>query len=204
MIRYNIKHSPIKWTSRHVKGHQDDAKRFGDLNEWGQMNVLADQLAKEELRRNHPVLQGPLMAGQAWRFRCGEVEIAGDAKRQIRTALHEPTMQQRWKTQFGVNESDEEFDWFAKHNARIGSVRTNLVQGKHSKDPTCPCCGELEMTDHIYQCKSTTMQVAYDVNIAELRDHLRATTSKAITEKFLKSAAQREKDRTAKLMTTGT
>jgi len=60
-----------------------------------------------------------------------------------------------------VNESDEEFDWdvfkwickskpdwkkiwFAKHNARIGSVRTNLVRRKHSEDPTCPCCGELD------------------------------------------------------------
>ena len=72
------------------------------------------------------------------------VETSGDAKRQIRTTLHKPTMQQRWKKQFGVNDSDEEFDWdvfkwickskpdwkkiwFAKHNARIGSVRTNLV-----------------------------------------------------------------------------
>ena len=35
MIRYNIKHSPIKWASRHVKGHQDDAKRFGELDEGG-------------------------------------------------------------------------------------------------------------------------------------------------------------------------
>jgi len=101
-----------------------------------------------------------------------------------------------------VNESEEEFNWdvfkricksvpdwkkiwFAKHNARIGLVRTNLVRRKHSDDPTCPCCGDLEMTEHIYQCKSTTMQAAYDVNIAELRDHLRATTSKAITETIL-------------------
>jgi len=146
--------------------------------------------------------EGALMAGQAWRLRCGEVEIAGDAERQIWPALHEPTMQQCWKTQFGVNESDEEFDWdvfkrickskpdwkkkcFAKHNARIGSVRTNLVRRKHSGDPTCPYCGDLETTDHIYQCKSTTMQAAYDINIAELRDHLRATTSKAITETIL-------------------
>jgi len=29
------------------------------------------------------------------------------------------------------------------------------------------------------------MQAAYDVNIAELRDHLRATTSKAITETII-------------------
>jgi len=49
MIRYNIKHSPITWVSRHVKGHQDDAGRFGELNEWGQVNVLAGQLVKEEL-----------------------------------------------------------------------------------------------------------------------------------------------------------
>jgi len=40
------------------------------------------------------------------------------------------------------------------------------------------------------------MQAAYDVNIAELRDHLRATTSKAITATILEicSATRERRD----------
>ena len=202
MIRYHIKNSPIKWTCKHVKGHQDSKMKFEDLDEWGQANVIADQLAKEELRRNRPILQGPLLEGQAWQLSCGDIQIAGDSERQIRNALHEQTMHQRWKTQFGLDEIEEEFNWdafkrncvskpdwqkvwFAKFNARIGSVRTNLVRRKHSEDPTCPCCGELETTEHIYQCKSANMQAAYDVHMEELTSHLRATTSKAITDSII-------------------
>jgi len=38
------------------------------------VNVLADQLAKEELRRNRPILQGAITAGQAWRIKQIEAE----------------------------------------------------------------------------------------------------------------------------------
>ena len=41
-----IKESPITWTFRHVKGHQDKIKELDTLDIWEQMNVKADELAK--------------------------------------------------------------------------------------------------------------------------------------------------------------
>jgi len=34
MIKYHLKQSPILWVKKHVKGHQDDHKKFKDLDEW--------------------------------------------------------------------------------------------------------------------------------------------------------------------------
>ena len=44
-----IKSSSIKWTFSHVKGHQDDEVSFEHLTREAQLNVLADQLAKEKM-----------------------------------------------------------------------------------------------------------------------------------------------------------
>ena len=45
-LRYCLKQRPIKWSFRHVKGHQDDHKNYTILDKWGQLNVDADRLAK--------------------------------------------------------------------------------------------------------------------------------------------------------------
>ena len=55
MIKYRLKQSLIQCVKKHVKGHQDDHKKFKDLDEWSQANVLADQLAKAELRMRNVV-----------------------------------------------------------------------------------------------------------------------------------------------------
>jgi len=69
--RYHIKNSPITWASKHIKG-QDDAKKFGELDEeWSQANVLADQLAKEELCRYRPVLREVYY----WQVNCGDYAV---------------------------------------------------------------------------------------------------------------------------------
>ena len=33
----------------HIKGHQDDDKDFWELDRWGQLNVIADGIAKDEM-----------------------------------------------------------------------------------------------------------------------------------------------------------
>ena len=44
-----IKDSPLTWTFRHIKGHQDDMKDIHELTEWEQMNVKVDARAKSLL-----------------------------------------------------------------------------------------------------------------------------------------------------------
>jgi len=77
--------------------------------------------------------------------------------------------------------------WFVKHNARIRPVKYNLVRRKHDDDPICPCCGALETTDHTFICDNAKMEEAFITNIADHESHLRATTSKAISDSILET-----------------
>ena len=205
MIKYHLKHSPIQWVKKHVKGHQDDHKKFKDLDEWSQANVLADQLAKAELRLGNTVDTDCILAGQTWTLRCNGKLITGDVERLLRNNLHEDPMRRRWCMQFGIpnNEvSAVDWDtfkrvckanpewkkvWFAKHNARIRPVKYNLVRRKHDDDPTCPCCGALETNDHTFICDDAKVEEAFIANLADLESHLRATTSKAISDSILET-----------------
>jgi len=95
MIKYHLKQSPIQWAKKHVKGHQDDHKKFKDLDEWSQANVLADQVAKAELRLGNTVYTDCILAGQNWTLRCNRKLITGDVERLLRNNLHEDPMRKR-------------------------------------------------------------------------------------------------------------
>jgi hypothetical protein len=41
--------SPITWTLRHIKGHQDDSKPMPDLDRWARLNVEMDTRAKTHI-----------------------------------------------------------------------------------------------------------------------------------------------------------
>ena len=81
MIKYHLKQSSIQWVKKHVKGHQDDHQNFKDLDEWSQSNILADQLAKAELRLGNIVKTDCILAGQKWTLRCNGKKITGDVER---------------------------------------------------------------------------------------------------------------------------
>lgn len=49
-IRAVIKTSPIKWRGEHVKGHQDNFKKFEHLSNTAKSNVIVDYLALEQLK----------------------------------------------------------------------------------------------------------------------------------------------------------
>jgi len=47
--------SPLKWTFKHVEGHQDDTKALDKFDQWARLNVEVDELAKAH---------GPIAAAQ--------------------------------------------------------------------------------------------------------------------------------------------
>jgi len=145
------------------------------------------------------------LAGQNWQLYCNGKMISGDIDRLLRNNLHEEKMHNRWCTQFGIEGDDvAKYDWdtfkrvcraspegkkiwFAKHNARIGPVKYNLVRRKHDDDPTCPRCGDLETTEHTFMCKDEKMEEAFNTHLEPLESHLRGTTTKAIAESILET-----------------
>ena len=69
MIRFHIANSPIKWSHKHVKGHQDTNTPYNDLGMISQANVDIDLLAKIELRRNREIDESKVLPGQCWRLK---------------------------------------------------------------------------------------------------------------------------------------
>ena len=94
-----------------------------------------------------------------------------------------------WDTFKRVCKANPEWNnlWFTKHKARIRPVKYNLVRRKHDDNPTCPCCGALETTDHTFVCDEAKIEEAFITHIADLKSHLRATTPKAISDSIMEA-----------------
>ena len=72
MTRFQLKNSPLKWTHKHVKGHQDNNTTYENLDIISQANVDVDTLAKIELLRNRQVDDGKVLPGQCWKLKHTE------------------------------------------------------------------------------------------------------------------------------------
>ena len=71
-----------------------------------------------------------------------------------------------------------------------------MVQRKHSEDPTCLCCEEMENTEHILQCQSVTQEEMFTREKTNLKIYLSDVTSwefrGAITELIKAFREQRD------------
>ena len=72
MTCFQLKNSPLKWTHKHVKGHQDNNTTYENLDIISQANVDVDTLAKIELLRNRQVDDGKVLPGQCWKLKHTE------------------------------------------------------------------------------------------------------------------------------------
>ena len=76
----------------HIKGHQDDKKKFHQLNRWAQLNVIAYFSAKDRLQQH--ILQGTditlsMYLGE-WRSYClGETKCEDMAHQKIKQWIYE-------------------------------------------------------------------------------------------------------------------
>ena len=69
-IRWVIQQSPITWTHRHIKGHQDD-DGTEPLDRWATLNVEMDNLAKAFWADQFEtaVVRNLVFPGEYWPFR---------------------------------------------------------------------------------------------------------------------------------------
>ena len=70
-MKYEIKEwKGFKCHFQHVNGHQDDIKKYEELNEWEKVNIEADTLVKHALLKyttqGSPRIDIPLTKGDKW------------------------------------------------------------------------------------------------------------------------------------------
>ena len=196
MIRFHLANSTLKWRHRHIKGHQDDNRKYDDLDIISQANVDVDILAKEELNRDREVSDEQVLLGQCWRIKNvtnGEY-IQGNIESALRRLIYEDIMKDIWGNKLSIRRTIKPDEWLLlqkvntahlewehffsiKYLSGILPTKVNMVQRKHAEDPTCPCCEEIENTEHILQCQSVTQGETFTRESVNLTNYLLDVTS---------------------------
>ena len=87
MIRYHLRRSPIRWTYRHIKGHQDRTTNFQHLTEAAQANIIADSETKRQLSKEDIPIHSKLRVGEPWTLTCHGEDIRGQVEAQLRLII---------------------------------------------------------------------------------------------------------------------
>ncbi|GFH61757.1 hypothetical protein CTEN210_18233 [Chaetoceros tenuissimus] len=203
MIRYHLSISPLKWTKKHVKGHQDKKIPYDKLDVMAQANVDVDKMAKEELRRNIQVTQERILKGQSWKIYSIRLRtwITGNIEKEIRAACYENEMKMIWERKCNdITISDKEWMNFQKlckeqpeqsklflfkYGMNILPTKKNMKRRKHDDSDRCPSCQEVENNDHLITCKCSKRKLALQDELEELEKELKKHTSKQIRDAIM-------------------
>jgi hypothetical protein len=86
---------PVEWTTRHIKGHQDDDLSYDHLDRWGQLNVEADALAKAVLSSGQGYVCRYLVPLEPWSVWFKGKKLSQLSK-QIYYIIHYKTAKEYW------------------------------------------------------------------------------------------------------------
>ena len=194
-IRRKIQKSPITWKWRWVEGHQDDGKKYKDLDRWAQLNVECDGMAKEYWNSRRLVDKRP--ANQEFSDEHWSVWIEGKKLTKLdKHKLYEFTFGDRtrayWHRKHSItpdlikNINWDACDyalsklpfgkrrWLLKHITGFCGIGTRALKRRHQDHDECPRCGEREDIPHIVKCKGNGTNEVFTLALQDLA--LRMTT----------------------------
>ena len=175
-IRQAIFISPIRWKHQHVLGHQDEGEDFLRLDPMAQGNVMVDFLASSHLQ--HSSINTPFEP-LPWTPYIGPKVICGNIEKTLLIDIYRRPMIQFWSRKLNIPDNMiDQCDWdsyfrsvrtqssrdrpnILKYNSRLLPVGKNLKRRRHSDYDMCPCCGEMEDHDHVYQCSHPEMEKVF-------------------------------------------
>ena len=206
-IRTLIKRTQIKWTWRHVDGHQleDPFLEYGDLDRWGQLNEDMDLQAKALLHiMNHDRTLQYRIYAEPWTLWVGNEKVSANTPDRIRWATDGPRCIARWNKhhKFGTASSnDVDWDatedmmdslpnararWTTKHSFGMCGVGKWMLRWKKRTTADCPHCGEFEDAVHVWLCHSQAAADQWTTALADLEAWLdKHNTDPALRELLL-------------------
>jgi hypothetical protein len=190
-IRKKLSHSRLKWTPRHVDGHQDKHTSYLRLDMWGQLNVEMDSLAKtywnetsEEIRPFYP------QSNHGWSLWIKERKLSSWNRTELYNHAKSTTILQHWSQRRNIPQNlIRSIDWEAGQNAirllglnralwipkwlagfaPVGKVQQRNGIQDHAE---CPRCAEFETTEHVILCQAPNAKRQWDANIAKVTQWL--------------------------------
>lgn len=177
----------IKWTTLHIKGHQDDHKEVKELDRWGQLNVEADSLAKSAI---------PCAKASNWHYIVPEepcsVWYGGLKIQNVRDKVHDIIHSAAGRTYWAnrdkfLKDTGSFIHWEAIGRALKGLPRARrdfvikfcvgmmgvghcMKRWKKWSHDICPRCGTKETIQHVISCPATEAREVWIKEIKGLQD----------------------------------
>jgi hypothetical protein len=183
------RNSPLTWTSRFVKGHQDDEGH--DLHSWATRNVLMDLWAKQQLAVAKSSPRHFSDKGEPWQLWVAGRKLTSNISNQIYLAVHRADGISYWQSKPEVSaEVTNTVDWVAIGHTMKGVVRGRTVfVSKHMsgmcgvgkfmqrwqqwETDQCPRCGEKEDSAHVWTCQDLIAREIRSKSLASIELLLR-------------------------------
>lgn len=202
-IREAIRKSPIGWRYRHVKGHQDDSRKFQELDVDAQGNVLVDYLASRKLRERMTAELTHLPSQEPWMLFIAGKQICGNVDKRLHIEIFKPLMRAKWTSIFRLDEQQAaRCEWsiffrslnnfpshrlitLIKYNARLLPVGVNLKRRRHAMTSTCEYCQTEETHEHLISCNHPDVETVFADILHEVHTWLLLHTSASIAEDII-------------------
>lgn len=198
-IRQAIKHSPLQWQFKHVKGHQDDHIAWENLDRWAQLNVMADASAKALLTRclNSQVDRTPFQQLEIpyqscsirWSNQDTEAHII--SSKLVKTLQHNISItpiRQYWEKKKKFHSQGRQYidwevrskshsllpnnrnQWLSKWLTGFCGVGITLALYNYQSHTKCPRCNEDdEDTEHVIKCHHNAAENTWHKSLQDVR-----------------------------------
>jgi ribonuclease HI len=177
----------IKFTWKHVKGHQDDSD--SELDPLAELNVRMDTAARirRELIPSRASSWFPILPQETWKIWAHQRQITKKVEVTIRESISEHSMKHYWSKKGKI--SLAQFDnvgwkplhqamksvtigrahWMAKHASGICGVNSIRQKWKERDNPDCPRCGLPETAKHVWQCQHSEAKEIWEKAIIDVQ-----------------------------------
>ena len=186
-IRCELQTSPITWTWRHVRGHQDQHCSYAALDWRSQLNVEMDSLAKAYWIATADSHQ-PFYDTSAlhWRLSLGDRQFSSIDRKLLYDLCHGPPLRDYWQRKYNLAAHNiESIDWavcddsirrlglhqrlwLVKMNTNTAPTGEILHRRGHQLQPNCPRCGLFEDIDHVISCTHPDAVSLWHQGLADL------------------------------------
>ena len=157
-LRHHLHSSQLKWTSRHVSGHQEDFKEWAELTWWEKQNVRMDHAAKDKMLRPWEAPSQHVSSHEGWSCWKGSLKKTFYDHDGIYTMLGEQRVRDYWLRRGRLSseamdlvdwevlakacdaESPGRRRWVTKHVTGVCGVGKFLQRWKSQEHSRCPRC----------------------------------------------------------------
>ena len=108
----------MRWTTHHVKGHQDEDKPLENLDRWAKLNILMNKKAKSLLKQHPQHPQQFVIPFEPWSIWYQGKKLTKEKDTTIYNIVHAPAALSYWGKKGSLSQEEMgKIDWKASKRA---------------------------------------------------------------------------------------